>query len=300
MSASRGLLLIGLNFRTAPVEIRERLAWNAERLPQALAELAERLAGRCPEPSPEVVLLSTCNRTEIYVAASNLGQAEARLKDFLAERARLSRAALDEMAYVARQEAVALHLMQVAAGLDSLVKGENEVLGQIKTAAMIAHQSGTSGSALSALFRYAIQAGKQIRSQTEIGRTGHSVASVVVELAEEQLGPLEHRTALLIGAGKISAMAARELVKAGLRCVLVANRTYERAQKLARNLGEARAAAVHFDALPESSGRSRHRHLLHRRAAHRTAYGYGPPGPGPAAAASPAGGRPGRSARCRP
>ena len=105
---------------------------------------------------------------------------------------------------------------------------------------------------LSALFRYAIQAGKQVRSETEIGRTGHSVATVVVELAAEKLGSLENRTALLLGAGKISAMAARELVKAGLRCLLVANRTFERAEKLARNSGPAHGTAVHFNALPTS------------------------------------------------
>ena len=256
MSDQPQLILIGINHKVAPIEIRERLAWNAERRPQALTEIASRLAGLCgcsdPTNTAGVVLLSTCNRTEIYASTGDLCAAEANLKSFLAEHARLSAGALDQITYVACNQVAALHLMQVSAGLDSLIKGENEILGQIKEAATLAQQAGTSGPLLSALFRLAIQTGKQVRSETEIGRIGHSVASVVVELAEQQLGSLESRSALLIGAGKISALAARELVKAGLRCVLIANRTYERAQKLARNLGAAHATAVHFDALPES------------------------------------------------
>ena len=256
MSSQPQLILVGINHKVAPIEIRERLAWNAERCPQALAEIADRLAVLCgcfdPNDAAEVVLLSTCNRTEIYAIAGDLCGAESSLKKFLAEHAQLSGEALDQIAYLACNQEAAIHLMQVSAGLDSLIKGENEILGQVKEAATLAHQAGTSGPLLSALFRFAIQAGKQVRSETEIGRMGHSVATVVVELAKQQFGSLDSRTALLLGAGKISAMAAKELVNAGLHCVLVANRTYERAQKLARTLGAAHAKAVHFDALPES------------------------------------------------
>jgi glutamyl-tRNA reductase len=256
ISSQHPLILVGVNHKYAPIEIRERLAVNAEHCPETLHEIVERLPGSCAcsgsTASTEAVLVSTCNRTEIYAITTDLCQAEASLKQFLAARARLAPEALDRLAYTECNQAAVIHLMQVAAGLDSLVKGENEILGQIKDASQLAQQAGTSGPLLSALFRFAIQAGKEVRSQTEIGRTSHSVATVVVELAQEQLGPLDRHTALLLGAGKISGMAARELVKAGLRCVLVANRTYERAQKLASALGEAHASAVHFDALPGS------------------------------------------------
>jgi glutamyl-tRNA reductase len=133
--------------------------------------------------------------------------------------------------------------------LDSLVLGENEILGQVRTAAELAYAAEATGPIISAMFRYAVGAGKRARTETEIGRGEISVASVVAELADRSLGPLAHRTALLVGAGKISTITARALVKAGLRCVMVANRTFEQAQKLARSLpGE----AVHFDALEEN------------------------------------------------
>jgi len=129
-----------------------------------------------------------------------------------------------------------------------LVLGENEILGQVRSAAEIAHAAGVTGPILSALFRYAVQAGKRARAETEIGRGDISVASVVVEMAEGAFGPLNDRTALLIGAGKISTITARALVKAGLHCVMIANRTFEKAQKLARNLN---GTAVHFDMLDD-------------------------------------------------
>ena len=152
------------------------------------------------------------------------------------------------MLYVRRGVEAVEHLMQVGAGLDSLVLGENEILGQVRSAGEMAQATGATGPILSALFRYAIQAGKRARTETEIGSGDISVASVVVELAEKAFGPLNEHTALLIGAGKISAITARALVKAGLRCILIANRTYERAEKIAKNLN---GTAVHFDVLDE-------------------------------------------------
>jgi glutamyl-tRNA reductase len=152
------------------------------------------------------------------------------------------------MVYICQGREAVEHLMQVAAGLDSLVLGENEILGQVRSAAEIAQAAGTTGPILSALFRYAVQAGKRARAETGIGRGDISVAGVVVELARQVFGPLHDRTALLVGAGKISSLTARALVRAGLRCILIANRTFEKAQKLAQNLN---GAAVHFDALGE-------------------------------------------------
>jgi len=241
--------MIGLNHKVAPVEVRERLAFGPERVPVALRQLIR----DDNSGIKEAVLLSTCNRTEIYICTCGLSEGETKLKDFLADYAKMPPEQLQSMLYTLRGESAAKHLMQVAAGIDSLVLGENEILGQVRSAAEIAHDIGTTGPYLSALFRYAIQAGKRARSETEIGRGDISVASVVVEMAEQAFGPLNERVALLIGAGKISAITARALVKAGLRCILIANRTFEKAQKIAGNLG---GTAVHFDVLDDVLARA--------------------------------------------
>lgn len=239
------ILMIGLNHKIAPVEVRELLAFGPERISVALKELIDDESAGIKE----AVLLFTCNRTEVYICTCDLTGGEASLRKFLSNYARLPTGKLDHMLYTLRGAEAAGHLMQVAAGLDSLVLGENEILGQVRSAAEVARAAGATGPILSALFRYAIQAGKRARVETEIGRGDISVASVVVELAEQVFGPLNDRTALLIGAGKISAITARALVKAGLRCVMIANRTYARAEKLARSL---KGKAVHFDVLYET------------------------------------------------
>ena len=244
LSPSKPILMIGFNHKVAPVEVRERLAFRPEGIPIAL----DRIINGKASGIKEIVLLSTCNRTEVYICTCDLSSGETRLRDFLTEYAKLPPQQLQSISYVLRGEAAAEHLMQVAAGLDSLVLGENEILGQVRTAAEIARSARTTGPILSALFRYAIQAGKRARTETEIGRGDISVASVVVEMAEEAFGPLNQRTALLIGAGKISSITARALAKAGLRCVLIANRTFGKAQKLAKNLN---GTAVHFDRLDD-------------------------------------------------
>ncbi len=245
------ILVIGINHKFAPVEVRERLAFGPERLPSALRELlSDDSEKRFIE---EAVLLSTCNRTEIYIHFNDFAAAESRLQRFFAEHAGLSMEQLCDMEYIMRGVEAAHHLMQVAAGLDSLILGESEVLGQVRLASEMAQSAGTNGPILSALFRYAIQAGKHVHTKTSIGLGNISVASVVVELAEQVFGPLKDRTALLIGAGKISSITAKALVKAGLRCVMIANRTYERAQKLAKSLN---GIAVHFDSLDETLTRA--------------------------------------------
>jgi glutamyl-tRNA reductase len=244
------ILSLSLNYRSSPVEVREKLSFTGERLEPGLRRLAERL------PDCEVVILSTCNRTEIYLACPHDDQAcliEDAALNYLAEHAHISGQALLEVMQVRSGEAAAHHLLRVAAGLDSLVTGENEILGQVKDAYGVALQAGTCGAVLAALLRSAIQAGKRARAQAGVGQARQSVASVVVALARQTFAQgceadLSGRTALMIGAGKISAMTARLLVQAGLRCVLVANRTFDRAVKLAEGLG---GQAVHFDCLGE-------------------------------------------------
>ena len=246
------ILLIGVNHKIAPVAVRERLAFGPERIPAALRELVALVATKHlgdEARRAEAVILSTCNRAEVYLCTADVANAEVAIRHFLSDYGQLPLDALNAVLYVRRGDEAAHHLMRVAAGLDSLVIGENEILGQVKDAYEMAHAAGTTGPILSALFRYAVQAGKRVRNETDIGRAALSVATIVVELAEETFGPLTERTALLIGAGKMSSLTARALVRAGLRCVLVANRTFERAQKLAQSLG---GRAVHFDALAEN------------------------------------------------
>lgn len=250
------LLVVGVNHKIAPVEVRERLAFGPERIPAALRQLAAFIEAECAcDAGParqlraETAILSTCNRTEIYVCAGDPVCAGAAVRHFLSGYGQLSLDALKPVLYFYPGDQAAQHLMRVAAGLDSLVIGENEILGQVKNAYEIAHTAGTTGPILSALFRSAVGAGKRVRNKTGIGRAALSVATIVVELAEETLGSLADRTALLIGAGKMSTLTGRALLEAGLQCVLVANRTHERAQKLAQSL---RGRAVRFDALAEN------------------------------------------------
>lgn len=237
------LLLVGLNYRLAPVQVRERLAFSRDHLASSLQELTTRYV------PGEAALLSTCNRTEIYLYAQDPVCSLSCIVDYLATHAGLSPEALSPMLSVKRGREAVEHLFRVSAGLDSLVLGEDEILGQVKSCAEAAHLAGVSGAFLSALFRQAQHTGKQVRSQTEIGGARQSVASVVVELARRQDPDLGRRTVLLIGAGKISSMTARLLVRAGLRCILVTNRTYERAYKLAETFG---GQAVHFDDLADN------------------------------------------------
>jgi len=236
------ILFLGLNHKTAPVEIRERLAVTPHHLSETLTQL------RAAPGVSEVALVSTCNRFEIYAVVENSVAGQTALTNALAEARDVC--ACDFACHLrAWSDADAVrHLCRVAAGLDSLLIGEHQILGQVKDALQIAHDAGTMGAMLSALFRQAIIAGKRAHSETEIGQGARSLGQVAVTLAREVLGDLQNRTALLIGAGKISKLAGRALVESGLRWILVANRTFDRAARLADEL---KGRAVHFDALAD-------------------------------------------------
>lgn len=236
------LLLIGINHKVAPAARRERLAFNPTGTIRALQILSPQL-----QEKDEVALLSTCNRTELFFFVDDPVASEKVGIKFFCETGQISKKELTDIIYIHRGNEATHHLLRVAAGLDSLVVGENEIQGQVRNATELAQAAGTSGPILNALLRAAVHTGKRVRTETEIGKTRFSVAALVVELAAERMGDLKQHTALLIGAGKISTLTARELVGAGLRCVLVANRTFERAQKLVQNLGGQNANAVHFD-----------------------------------------------------
>jgi glutamyl-tRNA reductase len=215
------VVLVGISHHHAPVELRERAALNAERS----RELARTLAGE----HGEAVCLSTCNRTELYLADDSADAAE--------QKAEAALLALEEelgpSLYRLRDEAAALHLFRVAAGLDSMVPGEGEILGQVRSA----HDLGATGPILDRLFRDALHAGKKARTETAIGESPASVTSAAAALAEQVFGELAGRAVLVVGAGETGEMAIKSLVARGAAIAFVANRTQERARALTERFG---------------------------------------------------------------
>ena len=219
------LLTLGLNHKTAPLEIRERLAFGPDIVVGALRSVVES-AG-----VGEAVILSTCNRTEIYVA----GDASAcrRLREWACAFHGLDPHAVEPYLYEHTGKAAVEHLMGVASGLDSLILGEPQILGQVKTAYQTAVDSGTAGKLLCRLFQHTFSVAKQVRTDTAIGSSPVSVAFAAVSLAKQIFADLEAQTALLIGAGETIELAARHLSQHGIGRMIVANRTVERAHQLA-------------------------------------------------------------------
>ncbi len=208
------LVLVGTSHHHAPVELRERVALERE----AARELAARLA----EGGREVVCLSTCNRTELYIAADDAETAE---RDAVAALAALE-PEVEPALYRLQDRAAVLHLFRVAAGLDSLVPGEGEILGQVR----VAHELGTTGVFLDRVFRQALHAGRKVRAQTAIGESPASVSSAAAALAEQVFGSLDGCSILLLGAGKMSEQASRNLRSRGASIALVANSKTDRAE----------------------------------------------------------------------
>ena len=219
------LALVGISHVRAPVELRERVALDLDGSAQLSALLATGGA--------EAVCLSTCNRTEIYVASEDGVEIEARAAAALDALSGLASEELAPALYRLHDEAAALHLFRVAAGLDSMVPGEGEILGQVRTA----YEAGTPGTALDRLFRQALYAGRKARTQTAIGESPASVPAAAAALAQQLFGSLEGRRVLLVGAGKVSDLAARNLLSRGAEIASVANRTLDRATELARRFG---------------------------------------------------------------
>ena len=215
--------LVGVSHHGAPVELRERVALRHEE--------AKAVASQLAAAAGEAVCLSTCNRTELYVAHDESVPAEAAATAVLLER----EPDLANALYRLRDEAAALHLFRVAAGLDSLVPGEGEILGQVRAA----FEAGSTGAILDRLFRQALHAGRKARSQTAIGESPSSVSAAAAALAQQVFGDLDGRRMLLVGAGKVSEQAARNLLSRGAEIAVVANRTLDRAAELAERFGSA-------------------------------------------------------------
>jgi glutamyl-tRNA reductase len=235
------LLALGVSHKTAPLDLRERLALTEGRAAGVLGELV------ASEPIREATALSTCNRTELYLVASDPVEAESLALGVLAREAGIRPTELLGRLYSLRGSDAAGHLFSVTAGLDSMILGEAEIQGQVKRAYELALVEGATGPILNRMFRGALAAGKRARHETGISERGLSIPSVAVELAQHTLGDLAHRTVLLVGAGETAELTARALSARGVETIFVANRHYNRAIGLAQRFG---GRAVRIDELP--------------------------------------------------
>ncbi|MAR01121.1 MAG: glutamyl-tRNA reductase [Oceanospirillaceae bacterium] len=235
-----GIWTLGINHRTAPVAVRERVAFDPATVPAVLQQM-QQLAGQS-----EVVVLSTCNRTEVYCTGDE--SLPAMIAEWLVQNQSIGRNDLEASLYALQNEQAVAHTMRVASGLDSLVLGEPQILGQMKSAYAVAQEAGTVGSELGRLFRQTFSIAKQIRTDTAIGQNPVSVAFAAVRMAQHIFSDLSESRALLIGAGETIELVARHLKQAGIHRITVANRTLARAQHLAE---EFHADAVLLEDIPD-------------------------------------------------
>ncbi len=236
---NQSLLILGINHRTAAVEVRERLAFREEELVPALS----RLKLEAPSIS-EAALISTCNRVELIAIAENTEPAFAELVGFLAAERGVDSQLFDNAIYRFEGREAARHLFRVGASLDSMVVGEPQILGQLKDAYMRAAEAESVGIVLHRAFHRAFSVAKKVREHTLIGHGVVSVSSAAINLAKQIFDSFEKKTALLIGAGEMAETTARQLMRLGIESLLITNRTFERAVALARTLG---GTAVPFD-----------------------------------------------------
>jgi glutamyl-tRNA reductase len=226
------IVLIGLNHLTAPVELRERVHFSLDQARRAAATL------RAQGVLREAVLLSTCNRSEVYgVPQTGADESSASVESFICGFHGLDSAALDGSLYRKQDHAAVEHLYRVSAGLDSMLLGEAEILGQVRQAYQGALEEGVTGPALNRLFQAAIEVGKRIRAETELGAHPLSVASAAMKLAAQIFGSLEKHTALVLGAGAMGTKAAEQLRNRGIGRLWVSNRSAERGEELSRRFG---------------------------------------------------------------
>jgi glutamyl-tRNA reductase len=231
------ILTLGLNHKTAPVEIREKLSFTAPAQKAALA----RLMGEYE--LHEAAILSTCNRSEIYVASDSDGLIKT--KRFLAETQGIDPQGFEPYFYAHSNGEAAIHLFRVASGIDSLVIGESQILGQVREALETAQQHGAARQLINELFQRSLRVGKRARSETGIGHGRLSISTAAVELVGQVFDRLDGRQALLLGAGEMGELTAQYLLEEGIGQLLIANRTYQRAVEVAGRVG---GKAVGFDA----------------------------------------------------
>jgi glutamyl-tRNA reductase len=236
------LALIGINHRTAPVEVRERMHIPEPRLAQAISDLIHR------EGIHEGLILSTCNRVEVMTSAEDSVDAEPLIQQFLADHHQLDLGPYQRFFYRYQQQEVVRHLFRVASSLDSMILGEPQILGQLKRAYALAREAGGLNGSLQEIVNQALAVARRVRRETALGSAAVSVSYAAVELAKKIFGSLEGRTIFVIGAGKMSELAAKYLLRSGASAIYVTNRTYERAVQLAAAF---RGTAIAFEQLFE-------------------------------------------------
>jgi glutamyl-tRNA reductase len=249
------LVVIGLNHRTTPVELLERMAVPPPELAKALHTLER------SDNLDEVAVLSTCNRTEVYARCTRFHPAVEDVRNFLTDQSGLDPDMITDHLYTYHDDAAVAHLFGVAAGVDSMIVGEGEILGQVREAWQVAEREGMIGQLLSRVFHQSVEVGKRARTETGIGRHAVSVSSAAVAVAGERLGGLENRRVLVVGAGDVGTGMAIALNGAGVGEIVVANRSPERADELAARVGgraigldTVRDALVGTDVLLASTG----------------------------------------------
>ena len=225
------IVVLGVNYHTSPVTLLEKVMIPVPAMSSALRDLSEHSDIR------EVVILSTCNRTEVYAVAERFHSAHADILEFLCATSGLSADEIAPHLYSQYDEEAVVHLFEVTAGIDSAVLGETEIVGQVRDAWDFAMKQGTSRSTLNLLFRYALESGKRARTETGISRSTASVAHAAAEMSEEILGTLQGKRVLVVGAGEMGEGVAGALSRAGTESITVLNRTAARAQVLATKIG---------------------------------------------------------------
>jgi glutamyl-tRNA reductase len=249
------ILMIGLNYKTAPVETRERLTFNELDLGEAMKKLQEK------KSILENIILSTCNRTEIYAVVDQLHTGRYYIKEFLSEWFGIDRAEFSPYLFYREENGAVEHLFKVSCGLDSMILGETQILGQVRSSFLLAQQEITTGTVFNHLFKQAITVAKRGHSETDIGANAVSVSYAAVELAKKIFGTIENKHVLIFGAGKMGELAAQNLHGSGVKKVTVINRTYEKAVDLAarfdgtaKTLEELQTSLIEADILISSTG----------------------------------------------
>ncbi|MDR4948771.1 glutamyl-tRNA reductase [Neobacillus cucumis] len=249
------IVVVGLNYKTAPVEIRERLTFNETDLVDAIKQLNGK------KSILENIIVSTCNRTEIYAVVDQLHTGRYYIKEFLSEWFGIEQSEFSPFLFVYEDENAVDHLFNVTCGLNSMVLGETQILGQVRTSFMLAQEEETIGSVFNHLFKQAITLAKRAHSETDIGANAVSVSYAAVELAKKIFGSLENKHVLIFGAGKMGELAAQNLHGNGVKKVTVINRTFEKATALAsrfdgvaRDIAELEKSLAEADILISSTG----------------------------------------------
>jgi glutamyl-tRNA reductase len=235
------VLVVGLSHRTAPVDLLERVVLPVEAVTKLLADVL------ASDHATEAFVLSTCNRVEVYAEVDKFHGGVAQASELLARRAGIDLDELTPHLYVHYEDRAVSHLFSVACGLDSMVVGESQVLGQVRVALRTAQDAGAAGRQLGVLAQQALRVGKRARTETGIDRAGRSLVTAGLEVAGQVLGPLDGTEVLVVGAGAMSALAATVVAQGGAARVVVANRTLERAERVAAAVG---GEAVPLDSLP--------------------------------------------------